>query len=437
IDYRRMCGEVSKWVAQIDDPARIPELAGRAFYTAVAGRPGPVVLALPEDMLTERAAMPPARAYQRPHSGIDAATLTAIRAHLASAKRPFVLIGGGGWNAEACADLQRFAEAWDVPVSVSFRCQGYFDALHPNYAGDVGLGINPELRQAIQQADLLLVVGPRLGESTTGGYTLLGVPLPQQPLIPVHADAEELGRVYQPTLAVNAGMDVAPAALATLAPPATCAWSEWTQARHASYLAWTEPPENPGTLQYGQIMAWLREHLPTEAIVTNGAGNYAIWPNRFHRYRRYRSMLAPTSGSMGYAIPAAVAAKLVQPQRPVIAFTGDGDFQMTGQELATAVANEAAIIIILVNNSMYGTIRMHQEREYPGRESGTALANPDFTALARAYGAHSERITRTEEFAEAFKRAEAAGKPALLELMLAPEAIAPGKTIGELQNQQR
>lgn len=433
IDYRRMCSEVSKWAAQIDDPARIPEMVGRAFYTAVGGRPGPVVLALPEDMLTEQAELAPARHYENPKTGVSDQTLADIRQRLAAAVRPFVIIGGGGWSSESCDDLRRFAEAWDLPVGVSFRCQGYFDTLHPNYAGDVGLGVNPALRAAIQNADVLLVVGPKLGESTTDGYSLLDIPLPQQTLIHIHADAGELGRVYQPTLAINADMSTVPAALASLQPPETCSWADRTRSINTAYEAWTQPPENPGDLQYGEIMAWLRDYLPAEAIVTNGAGNYAIWPNRFHYYRQYRSMLAPTSGSMGYAVPSAVGAKLVHPDRPVVAFTGDGDFLMTGQELATAVQYDARIIVILVNNSMYGTIRMHQEREYPGRESGTGLHNPDFTALAQAYGAYAERVTRTDEFEPAFQRAEAAGKPALLELMLDPEAIAPGKTLTQIR----
>lgn len=434
IDYRRMCGQVTKWVAQIDDPARIPEMAGRAFYTAVGGRPGPVVLALPEDMLTERAPMPQSRHFECPKTGISTDTLAAIREQLAAAKQPLVIIGGGGWNDAACADLRRFAESWNLPVAVSFRCQGYFDCLHPNYAGDVGLGVNPALRQAVQEADVLLVVGPKLGESTSGGYSLVDIPLPQQTLIHIHADAAELGRVYQPALAVNAAMDAAPAALATLVAPEHCAWDGWTRVRNAAYRDWTQPPSNPGVLQYGEIMAWLREYLPPTAIVANGAGNYAIWPNRFHHYRQYRSMLAPTSGSMGYAVPAAVAAKLAHPERVVVTFTGDGDFLMTGQELATAVQYDAAIIIVLVNNGMFGTIRMHQEREYPGRQSATALHNPDFVALAQAYGAHAERIERTDDFAPAFQRAEAAGCPALLELMLDPEAIAPGKTLTQLRS---
>lgn len=436
IDYRRMFGPLSKWVAQVDEAVRIPEMVGRAFYNATSGRPGPVVLALPEDMLTERAPEAPGRHYTAVESGVAPQTLTRIRELLAGAERPFVIIGGGGWDDAACEALRRFAEAWDLPVAVSFRCQGYFDALHPNYAGDVGLGVNPALVKRIREADVLLVVGPKLGESTTSGYSLIDIPVPRQTLVHVHADPSELGRVYQPTLAVNASMGAAPHALAAMEAPEAVPWGDWTRAANDAYRAWTQPPGNPGGLQMGEVVGFLRESLPPEAIVTNGAGNYAIWPNRFHRYRRYRSMLAPTSGSMGYGVPAAVAAKLIHPDRPVVAFAGDGCFLMTGQELATAVQYDVPIVIILVNNGMYGTIRMHQEREYPGRESATALRNPDFTALARAYGAHAERVETTEAFAPAFERAMAAGAPALLELMLDPEAISPTQTLSGLRDRQ-
>lgn len=433
IDYRRMCGQLSKWTAQIDQTSRIPEFIGRAFHTATAGRPGPVVLALPEDMLTERANAPPARRYTPVETGIAPETLTRIREHLADAERPMVIIGGGGWDAESCDALRRFAEAWDLPVAVSFRCQGYFDALHPNYAGDAGLGVNPKLVEAIRESDVLLAVGPKLGESTTGGYTLLDIPLPRQALIHIHADAEELGRTYQPTLAVNADMRAAPRALDTLEPPRARPWASRTRAVHQAYREWIVAPDNPGPLQMGRIVDWLNANLPAEAIIANGAGNYAIWPNRFYQYRRYRSMLAPTSGSMGYGVPAAIAAKLLYPERPVVAFAGDGCFLMTGQELATAVQYDSAVIILVVNNGSYGTIRMHQEREYPGRVSATELHNPHFARLAEAYGAHGERVERTEDFAPAFERARAAGRPALIELMLEPEAIAPGKTISGLR----
>src|SRR3984957_11610459 len=363
IDYRRMYGQLAKWVAQIDDVKRIPEMVTRAFYTATAGRPGPVVLALPEDMLVEAAEYVQPKRYSPAEPGVRPEDLKAIHTALLAAERPFVIAGGGGWTEESCHSLLLFAEAWDLPVGVSFRCQDYFDNAHPNYAGDVGLGVNPALAQSIRNSDLLLVVGARLGEATTSMYTLLNLPVPAQKLIHIHASAEELGRVYQPTLAVNAGMRAAPKALASLVPPAPRRWKTRTDEIHAAYLAWTTPRPIAGELQVGEIMAWLRDRLPPDTIVANGAGNFAIWPNRFHRYRRFRSMLAPTSGSMGYGIPAAISAKLQYPDRMVIAFAGDGDLMMSVQELATAAMYGANILIILLNNGMYGTIRMHQERE--------------------------------------------------------------------------
>ncbi len=433
IDYRRMCGPLTKWVAQIDQAQRIPEMVSRAFHNATAGRPGPVVLALPEDMLTEQVDAPESRAYQRVESGVSPETARRVQEALAGAQRPLVIIGGGGWDQEGCNALRSFAEAWDLPVAVSFRCQGYFDATHPNYAGDAGLGVNPQLVEAIREADVLLVVGSKLGESTTGGYTLLDVPLPKNTLIHIHADAEELGRVYQPAIAINASMYAAPRALAALEAPPQVPWSERTREINNRYRLWSTPPANDGPLQMGEIITWLNDHLPEDAIVANGAGNYAIWSNRFFRYRRYRAMLAPTSGSMGYGVPAAIAAKQLYPERTVVAFAGDGCFLMTGQELATAVQHDIPVIILVVNNGSYGTIRMHQEKHYPGRVSATDLRNPDFTRLAEAYGAYAERVETTEQFAPAFERARESGRPALLELILDKEVIAPGQTISGLR----
>ncbi|MCC5811382.1 MAG: thiamine pyrophosphate-binding protein [Ectothiorhodospiraceae bacterium] len=433
IDYRRMCGPLSKWVAQIDQTHRIPELVGRAFHTATAGRPGPVVLALPEDMLTERAEAPATSHYRVVESGIAPDTLHRVQLALAGAEKPLVIIGGGGWDQEGCDAIRHFAETWDLPVAVSFRCQGYFDATHPNYAGDAGLGVNPQLVKAIQDADVLLVVGPKLGESTTGGYTLIDIPMPKNTLIHIHADAEELGRVYQPSIAINTSMHAAPRALASLPAPPDIAWSGHTQEINARYREWSTPPANEGPLQMGEIITWLNEHLPEDAIVANGAGNYAVWSNRFFRYRRYRAMLAPTSGSMGYGVPAAIAAKQLYPNRPVVAFAGDGCFLMTGQELATAVQYDIPVVILVVNNGSYGTIRMHQEKHYPGRVSATELRNPDFAGLAEAYGAYAERVETTEQFAPAFERARQSGRPALLELILDKEVIAPGQTISGLR----
>jgi acetolactate synthase I/II/III large subunit len=433
VDFRRMFGPLAKWVAQIDDAARIPELVSQAFHRSVNGRPGPVVLALPEDMLTDRVAVENAGAYRpvQAHPGAD--DMARLAGMLAAARRPFAIVGGGGWNAAAVADLRAFAEAWQLPVGAAFRRQDLLDNLHASYAGDVGIGINPKLAQRIRDCDLLLAIGPRLGEMTTGGYTLIDLPVPRQTLVHVHAGAEELGRVYQAALAINAGMPPFAAAARALAPPADPPWAAWTAAAHADYLANSEPVAVPGALQMGEIMVWLRDRLPPESIITNGAGNYTAWPNRFYRYRRYRTQLGPTSGAMGYGLPAAIAAKAVHPERVVVCFAGDGCFLMNGQELATAMQYDLPIIVLVVNNGMYGTIRMHQEREYPGRVSGTDLANPDFAALARAYGALGETISTTAEFAPAFERALGCGKPALLELKLDPEALTPRLSLSEMR----
>ncbi|WP_119459216.1 thiamine pyrophosphate-binding protein [Rhodospirillaceae bacterium SYSU D60014] len=433
VDFRRMFGPLAKWVAQIDDAARIPELVSQAFHRAMAGRPGPVVIALPEDMLTERVDVADAGPYKtvRPHPG--AADLDAMRGRLAAAKRPFMLLGGGGWSADAVADITAFAETNDLPTGAAFRCQDLFDNTRKNYVGDVGIGINPPLAERVKAADLLLVVGARLGEMTTSGYTLVDLPRPKQTLVHVHAGAEELGRVYQADLPINAGMAAFAAAARALPPVDSAAWTEWTAAARADYLANLQHPQNPGALQMGEVMAYLRERLPADAILTNGAGNYATWLHRFYQYRHFRTQLAPTSGAMGYGVPAAVAAKAVHPDRPVISFAGDGCFLMNGQELATAVQYGLNIIILVINNGMYGTIRMHQERHYPGRISGTDLVNPDFAAYARAFGAHGETVETTADFAPAFERAVQAGRPALLELKLDPEAITPRASLSQIR----
>jgi acetolactate synthase-1/2/3 large subunit len=433
IDYRRMFGSLCKWVAQIDDAERIPELVSRAFYTATAGRPGPVVLALPEDMLTDQTAVDDAAAYTpvRPHP--SPRDMTRLRALLAEAKRPFVIVGGGGWSAEAGAHMQGFAEAFDLPVGNSFRCRDYVDNDHSNYVGDVGIAITPKLAQRVKEADLLLVVGARLGEITTSGYRLLQVPRPAQTLVHVHAGAEELGRVYQPTLAINAASPAFAEAARMLEPPGATPWASWTAALRAEYLEASRAPTIPGRLQMGEVMTWLQETLPPEAILTNGAGNYSAWPNLYYAYRRYGTQLGPTSGSMGYGLPAAVAAKAAYPERPVVCFAGDGCFLMTGQELATAVQYDLPIVIIVINNGMLGTIRMHQERKYPERVVATELRNPDFAAYARAFGAHGEVVERTEDFAPAFQRALASGKPALLDLHVDPEALTPRASLSAIR----
>jgi acetolactate synthase I/II/III large subunit len=434
LDYRRMFGQLAKWVAEIDDPRRIPEFLSRAFHTAMNGRPGPVVLALPEDMLTEAADVADAQPYVPAETWPGEAAMARLRTLLAQAKRPFLLLGGSAWDAEGVAAIERFAAANRLPVGCAFRRQDRFDNTHPCYAGDVGIGINPKLAQRIAAADLLIAIGPRLGEMTTGGYTLLDIPTPRQALVHVHADPEELGRVYQAVLPINAAPRAFARAAAALAPVESAAWAAETEAAHQEFLAFRKAPRSPGKIQMGEIMLWLDEHLPEDAIITNGAGNFATWVHRFRRYRRFGSQLAPTSGSMGYGFPAAVAAKIVHPERTVVCVAGDGDFLMTGQELATAMQRRLGVIVLLVNNGMYGTIRMHQERHHPGRVIATDLFNPDFAALARAYGAHGEVVERTEEFAPAFERARAAGVPAIIELRIDPEALTIRQSLSEIRS---
>ncbi len=435
MDYRRMFGQMAKWVAQIDRPERIPEMVSRAFHLAVSGRPGPVVLALPEDMLSATAAVADVRRYRRVQAHPGAADLDTLREMLAKAQRPVLLLGGGDWSLDACRDIMAFAEANYLPVACSFRCQDLFDNRHHKYIGDVGIAINPALADRIKQADLILAVGPRLGEITTSGYTLIEAPRPKQQLIHVHPGMEELGRVYQADLMINAGMLEFAAAARALAPVAFPVWASWAVAARKEYLLTLEPTSSPGELDLGRIMAFLRERLPPEAILTNGAGNYSSWVHRFYTYAKFRTQLAPTNGSMGYGLPAAVAAKLVHPDRAVVCFAGDGCFMMNGQELATAVQYGVAIIIIVINNGMYGTIRMHQERRFPGRISGTELKNPDFAALARAYGAYGEVVETTADFEAAFDRAVWSNGPALLELRMDPEAISPRTTLTAIREQ--
>jgi acetolactate synthase I/II/III large subunit len=344
-----------------------------------------------------------------------------------------MILGGGGWTAETRADIEAFAAAFDLPVGVSFRRQDYIDNRHRCYAGRVGISVAPPLSDRVRDADVLLLVGTRLGEASSRSYALLDIPLPRQALIHVHPGAEELGLLYQPELAINAGIGPFAAAARTLEPVDTSAWRGETEAAHEQYLATLEPPESPGALQLGSCMRWLSQHLPDDAIVTNGAGNYCVWVNQFYQYKGFRSQLGPTSGSMGYGLPAAIAAKVVHPERTVVCFAGDGCFMMTGQELATCAQHELAVIVCVVNNGMYGTIRMHQERDYPERVVATALRNPDFAALARAYGGFGEVVERTEDFEGAFRAAEAARTLAVLELRLHPDAITPRFSIPEIR----
>jgi len=435
IDYRRMYGQMAKWVAQIEDPRRIPEYLSRAFHTATAGRPGPVVLALPEDMLSEEVQAPSAPHFHRIAASPSNEQIARLGKLLSQAHRPVLMLGGSGWTAEACAGVRLFAESWHLPVACAFRFQDLFDNEHPQYIGDVGIGINPKLAKRIREADLALVFGPRLGEMTTSGYELFDIPVPSQTLVHAHQGAEELGRVYAADLKINTGMPELVSALGSLTVAATRPWTAETNAARAEYVAWNAPVRVQGPLQLAEIIGQLRERLPADAIMANGAGNFSAWVHRFHRYRRFKSQVAPTSGAMGYGVPAAVAAKLVNPDRAVTVVVGDGDFLMTGQELATAMQYKLPFVILLVNNGIYGTIQMHQERDYPGRVYGTRLTNPDFAAYARSFGAFGEVVETTEQFSPAFERAIASGAPALLELRLPAEVITPTTTLSAIREQ--
>ncbi len=434
VDFRRMFGQMTKWVAQIDDPARIPELVSRAFHVATSGRPGPVVLAIPEDMQSELADVDDGQPYQTVQASPSVDHITRLRDMLATASRPLVLAGGCSWSTSACDDLRAFAEVNDLPVAVTFRRQDLLDNRHPNYAGVVGLGIDVKLKDRVAKTDLLIAVGPQLGEIISGGYTYFDFPKPQQRLVHISAGVDELGKVHQFDLGINSGMAEFCAAARAME-PVTPSWKAETETAHADYLAFSTPKPMPGDVNYAEIVAWLSDHLPEDAIITNGAGNYSVWVHRFFRHKQYGTQLGPQSGAMGYSVPAGVAAAIRHPDRVVVSFNGDGCFQMNGQEIGTAVQENARVIFIVVTNGMYATIRMHQERNYPGRVSGTNLVNPDFAALARAYGAHGETVTKTADFAPAFERARASDGPALIELVIDPEAILPTTTLSELRAQ--
>jgi len=449
VDYRQMFGPgtlgFAKWVGEIEDADRLPEYVARAWRTAMQGRPGPVVLVLPEDMLTTPTAAPvlprvePVVAWPAPGALRD------LRSMLIAAERPFAIVGGSGWDVAACEAFQRFVEGWQLPVGCAFRFQDLFDNKHPLYAGDIGIGINPKLARRIAEADLVLAVGPRLGEMTTGGYALLKAPRPQQKLVHVHAGAEELGRVYAADLMLQASMAVAGKALEALAPPTEIRWTEWSRQANADYEA-NQVAEAVEPLDMAEVVKTIQRLAPADSVLTNGAGNFSGWLHRYYRYPALpqggRSQLAPTSGAMGYGLPAAVAASLLLPERTAINIAGDGDFLMTGQELATATGYGAGrgrgrLISIVVDNGTYGTIRMHQEREYPGRVSGSDLYNPDFVALARAYGWRAEKVDATAGFEAAFRAALEAPQPTLLHLPLAAEVITSRTTISAIRASAR
>ncbi|MET1413861.1 thiamine pyrophosphate-binding protein [Roseibium sp. HPY-6] len=434
VDYRQMFGGIAKWVAEIDHADRVPEFISRAFHVATSGRPGPVVLALPEDMLVERAVAPQPPAWQQVETHPGLTQMADLQKRLWAAERPIAILGGSRWSEDAVAAFTRFSERFNLPVACSFRRQMLFDNLHPNYAGDVGIGINPKLLARVKSSDLILLVGGRLSEMPSQSYSLLDIPAPGQQLVHVHPDPEELGRVYRPALSINASPTAFCKAAEGLQPPNEIKASGEAEQAHQDYLDWSGArPEIPGKLQMSMVMEWLEQNWPEDVICTNGAGNYATWLHRFHRFRRFGTQAAPTSGSMGYGLPAAVAAKLVRPQQEVVCFAGDGCLQMTMQEFGTACQDGANIIVLVIDNGMYGTIRMHQERTYPGRPSATKLVNPDFAALAQSYGAFGATVETTEDFGPAYEAARASGKPAILHLKLDPEAITPAASLSQIR----
>jgi acetolactate synthase-1/2/3 large subunit len=435
IDYRRMYGQMAKWVTQIEDARRIPEIVSQAFHRAMNGRPGPVVIALPEDMLVDEVEVADTGPYKVARGAPAPEDMATFRELLAAAKQPLVILGGGGWDAKACDDIKAFVEANHLPVTTAFRNQDLIDNRHDNFVGDLGIGVNPPLGKRIKESDLIIAIGPRLGEATTGGYTLFELPVPAQKMVHVHAGAEELGRVYQATLPINSGMAQFAAAAKAMKPVDASAWKAGVAAARADYLKNIEPTPQPGSANLAEIVGWLNKRLPDDVIVTNGAGNYAGYVHRFFQYRGFRTQLAPTNGSMGYGVPSAVAAKIAAPGRTVVSFSGDGCFLMNGQEFATAVQHGANIVFIVVDNGMYGTIRMHQEREYPTRVHGTELKNPDFAAYARAFGGHGETVERTADFEAAFERALGAGKPSIIHVKTDAEAITSRITMTKLREQ--
>jgi acetolactate synthase-1/2/3 large subunit len=437
IDLERVFGSIAKRVFEIDDPDRIPEITAAAFMLAASGRQGPVVISLPEDVLSETTSAPDVQPYTAHEPAPDPRQVGECKRLLEAAERPLVLVGGGPWDAQASARLSAWARASRLPVAASFRRQDVVDNNLDCYVGDAGLGMNPRLARRIREADLLIAIGPRLTEVETQAYTLLRPPVPVQTLIHVHPDPQELGRVYQARLGALAGVRGFAGALDASARVSGERWAAWAGGARADYLAWSDPPEPPATagVDLGEVITTLREELPEDAIVCNGAGNYTLWVHRFFRYRRPGTQLAPQSGAMGYGIPASLAGQLLHPARTVVAFAGDGCFQMCGQELATMVQERLPIIVIVANNRMLATIRMHQERRFPGRVIGTDLVNPDFAALGRAYGLHAERVEQTEQFAGALARARAQSGPALIELLTDPEALTPAASLTETRAQ--
>jgi acetolactate synthase-1/2/3 large subunit len=429
MDYRGVFGSFAKWVVEINDAAQIPEILQRAWHVAMQGRPGAVVISLPEDVLTDLAEAQDAPRAEAAPIWPGLTQMAELQKMLWAAERPIAIVGGPGWTPAATASALRFAERFEMPIVAQFRRASALDGEHPNYAGEIGLSPNPKLVQRIANADLVLLIGGRMSEAASQSYTLFAIPAPKQKLAHVHADANEIGRNYNPALGIVATSAAFASALEGVQPPNAISWSDATRQARAEYLAWSEQaPRTPGRMQVADMMFALRRRVP-DAIFTTGAGNFSIWVNRFLRFRTLEQQLGPTGGSMGFGLPSAVAAKLMHRDRVVVCFSGDGDFLMNGQEFATAVQYGANIVVAVIDNGQYGTIRMHQEREYPGRVVGTQLRNPDFAAYARAFGGHGETVEATEEFEPAFERALASGLPAILHIKIDPEAITPMTTL--------
>jgi len=438
VDYRQFYGALCKWVGQIETADRIPEMVSKAFHHAMSGRRGPVALALPEDMLRDLTDVADAERYKTVRPGVDPADIATMQQMVSEAKRPLIIVGGGGWTETACADILAYAEANNLPVAASFRCQDIMDNNHDCYAGELGTSVSAALAARVKEADLLLVVGARLGEMTTSGYTLVEAPRPKQKLIHIYADPDELGRVYQADLPLAAAVDRFAAAARKAAPADAGAWAEWRASARRDYLENMKPtPGLPGPVDMTQIMAEIQGRVGDDAIITIDAGNFSGWPQRFFKYSKFPSQVAPTSGAMGYSVPAAIAARQTCPNRPVIGFVGDGGFMMSGQEFATAMHYGIDPVIIVVNNNAYGTIRMHQERDYPDRTIATGLTNPDFAKWAESFGAFGATVERTEDFAAVFDAALGAGRIALIEIRLDVEVITTRTTLSAIRDAGR
>jgi len=438
IDVRGAFGSIAKWATEIDDATRVTEIVSRAFYMATSGRPGPVVIGLPQDMLTERITSPAPLPFEPVETWPGAPDMAELVRLIAAAERPLLILGGSRWTEAACAAIKTFAERFALPVVTSYRRGPLFDPLHPCYAGDLGIGPNPKLVARIKASALVVLVGGRLGEIPSQGYALFDIPTPRTKLVHVYPGAEELGRLYRPHLAIHASPVPFATMAAALSAPEALPWRDETRLAHGEFLQWTDTPtEQPGRVNLGAVMVWLRENLSADTILCNGAGNYAAWIHRFYRFRRFAAHIAPTSASMGYGMPSAVAMKRLYPQRTVISVNGDGDFLMNGQEFATAVQYGLPFIVLIADNGIYGTIRMHQESEYPGRISGTSLRNPDFAAYARAFGGFGVTVEKTADFGAAFRAAQQSGKPAIVHLKIDPEAITPTTTLSKIRTQAR